>query len=673
MIRILALIFILLFSSFALGESISSSRVLEIKQTRQELEREIERTLRRKHGYRGRGFANPLFYSTDEETYLNGLKKFKEALENTENVRSFRRVGVLFISDKKEIDTFKGKNGKINFYFPADKPSAAFIGLISRNPDNEPVYQQYLKEKKENQNSVLKKKFGKWFEFHEVGRQILCDHGGVTYDREKIKRLAERLSGKSVKKVEYRSSDLSDDGDYHKNLEIWFDSPPPAQISITTYTEDWVEDKSYVEVTNNDESSWLGGKELTQTWFDPDCNFESAKTWEYNERDLLWRRQWLDEDGEVKRTVYANRAVKSLKEIYENCDYPRELKELQEVAKRTDRVLLTVLDSGVDYNHPGLAFKISRPPNISNSKESRLETIQREILRLKEEKRKLQAEYNDLGFAKRWWYKKEYNSKFKNIDDKVAQKERKQKEEAVGWDFEEDDDQPYDYGDWLFNIWQSFDHGTHVAGVASDGSDDIAILPIRYPKAKRERLYESIEFAHKRGSRIVNISLGSDEKDYWEPLSKAIEDHPDMLFVVAAGNEERNIDYSYSSFYPAAYDHPNMLVVAAVDENNRLSDFSNYGKSRVDVAAPGEDIDSLEPENTRGKKSGTSMATPYVSRVAAKIKFINPSLTPRQIISIVRDSVTPVRSLRFKVKYGGVVNEEKAIEIAKNTLKINSS
>ena len=122
---------------------------------------------------------------------------------------------------------------------------------------------------------------------------------------------------------------------------------------------------------------------------------------------------------------------------------------------------------------------------------------------------------------------------------------------------------------------------------------------------------------------------------------------------------------------PAEYEHPNMLVVASVDENNDLSYFSNYSKTKVDVAAPGEDIDSPTPENTRGKNSGTSMAAPYVTRVAAKVKFINPELTPRQVISIIRDSVTPVDDLQFKVKYGGVVNEEKALEIAKGTLNVN--
>ena len=462
--------------------------------------------------------------------------------------------------------------------------------------------------------------------------------------------MAEKLSGRGVKEVEYHRSDSSDDGHYIKRIRIWFDSPPPSSISINTHFENLDKKNSYVQIDNKKKGSLFEDKELTKAQFGADCNFKSARTWEYNDRDLLWRRQWLDVNGKVKRTVFTNRAAKSLEEIYGDCG--KYLSKIQEIANRTDRILVTILDSGVDYNHTNLAFKIARP--------SITKTSQRQIERLKEEKRELKKEYDGLWKIQKLWYNDEYNSKLKNINDSIAQG-------AIGWDFRDDDDQPYDYIDSVFNMSETFDHGTHVAGIASQGTSDISILPLRHPGSEKARYYDSIELAYKRGSRIVNISLGSDDKDYWRSLSKAIEDHPDMLFVVSAGNAGDNLDNS--PHYPAAYDHPNMLVVAAVNENNNLSDFSNYSKAKVDLAAPGEDIDSLEPGNIRGKKSGTSMAAPYVTRVAAKVKFINPALTPRQIISIIRDSVTPVDSLKFKVKYGGVVNEEKALAIAQGTLK----
>ena len=66
---------------------------------------------------------------------------------------------------------------------------------------------------------------------------------------------------------------------------------------------------------------------------------------------------------------------------------------------------------------------------------------------------------------------------------------------------------------------------------------------------------------------------------------------------------------------------------------------------------------------------GTSMAAPFVTRIAARIKYINPALTPAQIIGIITATLTPVESLTSKLKYGGVVHEERALAAARKTLE----
>ena len=448
MIRFLLLIFIAAFTSVSFGQTI------------RELEQELEGILRDKHGYQGNGFSSGSFSPPDPEAYLEGLRKFKEALGHTQNIRSFKRVGTIFISSlTKKNDTFERSDGQTSFYFPVSAPSPAFIGLISSNPSGEPVYQGYLKESQLRQDRLLKEGLGKWFKLHKVGQQILCDHGGVSSDKDKIKRLAEKLSGGfGVKEVKYRQLDASDAGDYNKNIDIVLNSSPPLEISITTYVRGGIEEISYVEVTKKRRGSSFRSKKLSVARFDSDCDLMSGEVWEYNDRGTLSRRLWLDETGEVSRTVYANRAVKSLKEVYDHCDYPRPLDELQEVANRTDRILVTILDNGVDYNHPDLAFKIPGPSNNKNPPdESRSETVSRQRERLKQEKRDLQDEYDGFGALKKAWYKGEYNSRLKNINDEIAQN-------AVGWDFEDDDDEPYDYFDYALNISESFDHGTHCCG-----------------------------------------------------------------------------------------------------------------------------------------------------------------------------------------------------------------
>ena len=112
-------------------------------------------------------------------------------------------------------------------------------------------------------------------------------------------------------------------------------------------------------------------------------------------------------------------------------------------------------------------------------------------------------------------------------------------------------------------------------------------------------------------------------------------------------------------------DDLNILTVTAVDRNNKLLDISNYSKTKVDIAALGEEVPSIRNGNILITGTGTSYATPLVTRVAAEIKFIDPSFTPEDIIAIIKNSGTPVESLKDKVKCACVLNAEKAIELAK--------
>ena len=106
-----------------------------------------------------------------------------------------------------------------------------------------------------------------------------------------------------------------------------------------------------------------------------------------------------------------------------------------------------------------------------------------------------------------------------------------------------------------------------------------------------------------------------------------------MLFVAAAGNDfSDNDDYPT---YPANFYLPNVISVAATDRNDAVVTFSNFGRRTVHIAAPGRDILSTLPNNTYGYDSGTSMATPHVTGVAALLKAQNPSLDWRSIKNLI--------------------------------------
>jgi subtilisin family serine protease len=160
--------------------------------------------------------------------------------------------------------------------------------------------------------------------------------------------------------------------------------------------------------------------------------------------------------------------------------------------------------------------------------------------------------------------------------------------------------------------------------------------------------------------RIISASWGSTQKSraLGDAIRAAYEN--DILFVAAAGNATTNNDRS--PHYPSSYDVPNVISVAALDRNDQLASFSNYGLKSVAIAAPGKDILSTWLGNSYEEKSGTSMATPVVSGVAALIVAANPRISVDQLRKRLLASVDPLPALKGKIVTGGRVNAAKALQ-----------
>ena len=146
-------------------------------------------------------------------------------------------------------------------------------------------------------------------------------------------------------------------------------------------------------------------------------------------------------------------------------------------------------------------------------------------------------------------------------------------------------------------------HGTHVAGtIAAKHNNSIGILGVA-PDVKImainidfgsghyldvDAAVKGIYFAADNGAKVINASWGGG--GYSQALYDAIKYFGEHggLFVAAAGNAENNNDNRPA--YPASYDLDNIIAVAATDNKDQLASFSNYGKTTVDVGAPGVDI-----------------------------------------------------------------------------------
>lgn len=173
---------------------------------------------------------------------------------------------------------------------------------------------------------------------------------------------------------------------------------------------------------------------------------------------------------------------------------------------------------------------------------------------------------------------------------------------------------------------------------------------------------DCINYAIQKGAHIINASWG--DYAYSQTLRNAIASakNAGILFVAAAGNEE--YDNDLTPLYPASYDLENIISVAATDQNDLLASFSNYGRNSVHVGAPGVGILSTLPNNNYGNKSGTSMASPHVAGLAALLKAQNPSYTWRELKCRIMKGVDPLSSLNGKTITGGRINASKALTIS---------
>jgi subtilisin family serine protease len=234
-------------------------------------------------------------------------------------------------------------------------------------------------------------------------------------------------------------------------------------------------------------------------------------------------------------------------------------------------------------------------------------------------------------------------------------------DDFLGWDFDDDDRLPFDYNDFLLNINQSYDHGTHVGGIAAQGTEDVRLLPVRW-KISGPALAAGVDYMAARGARVVNMSFSSTSKSTMDPLGAKIAAQPDLLFVAAAGNDGEDLELKVR--YPASFTADNLIVVAAVDDKGALTSWSNWGAVSCDVAAPGDAIFNTVVGGGWGTKSGTSMATPFVVNVAAKMLALAPELTPKQVKAALMATVDVRADFTGKMISKGVINAARAMRVA---------
>ena len=259
-------------------------------------------------------------------------------------------------------------------------------------------------------------------------------------------------------------------------------------------------------------------------------------------------------------------------------------------------------------------------------------------------------------------------------------------------------DDPYDITDTSYgngrviNQVAEESHGTHVAGIVSQIAPFAKIMILRAVPAGDEYDKDvalAIRYAADNGAKIINCSFGKSfsPNRKWVEEAVTYAESKGALIVHAAGNGSKDLDIIKNKNYPD--DQPdfntefasNFISVGALApyfNKGLIADFSNYGKEKVDLFAPGEDVYSSMPGGEFAFQGGTSMAAPVVSGVAAWIAAYFPKHRGSALKKILMDSsirlpinvLTPdneeINSFARFSKSGGIVNLYNALLLAQN-------
>ena len=240
-------------------------------------------------------------------------------------------------------------------------------------------------------------------------------------------------------------------------------------------------------------------------------------------------------------------------------------------------------------------------------------------------------------------------------------------DDVHGYDFFNEDGDPQD----------DHYHGTHCAGIVGAVSDNgdgvtgvapnVRIMALKIGPPERPILdagIEAIYYAANNGAQITSNSWGGNS--YSQALEEAFNyaDQVGLVSIGAAGNNDSKQD-----FYPAMYEF--VLAVASTDHNDVKSDFSNYG-DWIDVSAPGSEILNTKFDDSYYSLSGTSMAAPHVAGLAALLFSEHPDWTPSQVrlrIKNTADDINDSNAEHFGLLGSGRINAHKALMPAEPSLK----
>lgn len=231
---------------------------------------------------------------------------------------------------------------------------------------------------------------------------------------------------------------------------------------------------------------------------------------------------------------------------------------------------------------------------------------------------------------------------------------RNSKGEIVGYDFQDDDRRPFDLVPGQ-KPGSGGHHGTRVAGIFLREAPLARLIPYRYRAHSFETFGKIVETIATCPARIVIMSLGGYQKRDWQMFRKAALAHPELLFIISAGNDGRNVDEK--PIYPSGFKLPNAIVVGSTDNFGRLPASSNWGPNTVDISTPGEEIETYDHKGAKTYVSGSSFAVPRIAALAARLQEKRPDWNAQDIKKAIIALAGPTPGDRTKrTRHGWIAN-----------------
>lgn len=214
-------------------------------------------------------------------------------------------------------------------------------------------------------------------------------------------------------------------------------------------------------------------------------------------------------------------------------------------------------------------------------------------------------------------------------------------------------------------------HGTHVLAIATQGTTQVKAVPIKVWNGAAfdaRKCADAIDYAVARGAKVINMSLMTTEAAEVGPLEEAIRRHPEVLFVLGAGNRRGEIGigrYGSETYLGTrASTLENLVLVTATGREDGKPDGTYpVGDRFIELVAPASRLSAVPGDRYR-QSTGSSMAAPHVSSIAGKCLALDPTLSPQRLRQILSGTSDVAEEWLGLVGAQGSVNSDRAIRLA---------